>query len=111
MLKKTRRDATESLCTPKINTKMPITTKCVEMMKVVTNSEIDLQHCPCESRGFKIGRTSHQRFSINKVLLNSFSKSTGKHLCLSLIFDNYFKKTPLQALCYHFCEIFDNTSG
>ena len=84
-------------------------TNSVEMTKIVTNSEIDLQHWPCESRGFKIG--SHQRGSIKKVFLKNFSKLSGKHLCPSLFFNNFLKKTPLQAFCCQFCKISENTSG
>ena len=79
MLKKPRmpRDATESLCLPKkqkkppknTHTKMLIRTKSVEMNKIVTNSEIHLHHCLCESRGFETGRSSHRRCSIKKVFL------------------------------------------
>ena len=54
-----------------------------EMNKIVTNSENHLRHCLCESRGFKIGRSSHRRCSIKKVFLKIFAKKTGKHLCLS----------------------------
>ena len=56
----------ESLCLPKINTKMPAKTKIVEMSKIVSNSEIHLHHCLCESRGFKIGKSNHRRYSVKK---------------------------------------------
>ena len=56
----------ESLCLPKINTKMPTRTKSVEMRKIVSNSEIHLHHCLCESRGFKIGKSNHRRCSVKK---------------------------------------------
>ena len=71
MLKKPQkpRDATESLCLPKIKKNMPTRTNSVEMNKIVTNSEIHLHYCLCESRGFKTGRSSHQGCSIKKVFL------------------------------------------
>ena len=49
--------------------KMPTRTKSVEMSKIVSNSEIHLHHCLCESRGFKIGRSNHRRCSVKKVFL------------------------------------------
>ena len=67
-----RRDATERLCLPKINAKMPTRTKYPEMNKIVSNSEIHLHHCLCESRGFKIGKNNHRRCSVKKVLLKVF---------------------------------------
>ena len=66
---RSRRDAMESLCLPKINTKMPTRTKSVEMRKIVSNSEIHLHHCLCESRGFKTGRSNHRRCSVKNVFL------------------------------------------
>ena len=59
----------KNLCLPKINTKMPTRTKSVEMSKIVSNSEIHLHHCLCESRGFKTGRSNHQRCSVKKMFL------------------------------------------
>ena len=41
-----------------------------EMSQIMTNSEIYLHHCLCESTGFKIGRSSHQKCSIRKMFLN-----------------------------------------
>ena len=32
-------------------------------------------------------RSSHRRYSIKKVVLKNFAKSTGKHLCQSLFFN------------------------
>ena len=61
-----RRDLTESLCSPKINTKMTTATRNVAMNYVVTNWEI---HYLCESVGFKIKRSSHRKCSIKKVFL------------------------------------------
>ena len=56
MLKKPQkpRDATESLCLPKIKKNMPTRTNSVEMNKIVTNSEIDLHYCLCKSTGLKL---------------------------------------------------------
>ena len=64
---RSRRDATESLCSPKINTNMQPRLKHVEMNKIVTNSEIHSHHCFCESRDFKIGRSSHWSLLMKKV--------------------------------------------
>ena len=61
----------ESLCLPKINTKMPTNTKSVEMSKFVSNLEIYLHHCLCESRGFKIVRSNHWMCSVKKVFLKT----------------------------------------
>ena len=66
---RSRRDTTESLFSPKINTKIPTRTRNFEMNQIVTNSEINLHHCFCESRGFKIGRSRHRKCSIKKVFL------------------------------------------
>ena len=52
-----------------INTKMPTRTKSVEISKNVSDSEIHLHHCLWESRGFKIGRSNHQKCSVKKVFL------------------------------------------
>ena len=85
---------------------MPTRTKNVEMNWIVTNSETHLHSCPCESRGFKIGRSSHRRCSIKKGALKNFAKVTGKNLCQSLFinkdagpsfsvkFANFFLRTP-----------------
>ena len=59
----------ENLCLPKINAKMPTTTKNAKTSKIVSNSEIHLHHCLCESSGFKIGKSNHQRCSVKKVYL------------------------------------------
>ena len=48
---------------------MPNRTKSVEMSKIVSNSEIHLHHCLCESRGFTIGRSNRRRCSVKKVFL------------------------------------------
>ena len=46
----------------------------------MTNLEIRLHNCLCESRGFKIGRSSHQRCSIKKVLLK-ISQNWQENTC------------------------------
>ena len=71
----------ESLCLPKINTKMPTRTKIVEISKIVSNSEIRLQHCLCKSRGFKIGRSYHRRCSIKQVFLKIL-ENLQKNTCV-----------------------------
>ena len=97
-----RRDATEGLYSPKTNTKMPTRTKNVKMNQAVTNTEIYLHSCLCESRGIKVGRSSHRRCSIKTGVLKNFAKLTGKHLCQSLFFDKgagvTFKR--LQHRCF-----------
>ena len=71
----------ESLCLPKINTKMPARTKIVEMSKIVSNSEIHLHHCLCESKGFKTGRSNHQRCSVKRMFLKIF-QNWEKSICV-----------------------------
>ena len=44
--------------------KMLTRTKNAEMSKRVSNSEIHLHHCLCESRGFEIGKSNHRRCSV-----------------------------------------------
>ena len=75
---RSRRDTTKSLCLPKINTKMPTRTKSVEINKILTNSEIRLHHCICQSSCFKTGKNSHRRCSIKKLfpkILQNWQKS------------------------------------
>ena len=76
----------ESLCSPKIKTKMPTRTKNVEMKNIVTNLEIHLHYRPCEPSGFKIGRSSHWRCSMKKGIFKNFANLTGRHLWQSLFF-------------------------
>ena len=82
---RSRRHATESFFSSKINTKMPTRAKSVEMNYIVANSEINLHHFLCESRDFKIGRSSHRRCSIKKVmavrLLNTFDQLKAMYGC------------------------------
>ena len=67
---KSRTYTAKSLRSTKINTTMPSRTKSVEINQIVTNSEIHLHQCLCESRGFKIGRRSHRRCSIKKIQIS-----------------------------------------
>ena len=57
----------------------------------MTNLEIDLHNCLCESRGFKIARSSHLRCVNKKCVFKNFAKLTGNHLLRSLFFNNAFK--------------------
>ena len=99
---RSRRDAMESLCLPKINTKMPTRTKSVERSKIASNSEIHLHHCLCESRGLKIGRSNHRRCSVKKVflkILQNWQKSTCvqvRHGFSTIIFAKFLRKLFLQ---------------
>ena len=83
---RSRRHATESFFSSKIDTKMPTRTKSVEMNQIVTNSEIHLHHFLCESRDFKIGRSSRLRCSLKKVqtfmrLLTTFDQLKAMYGC------------------------------
>ena len=55
---------------------MPTRTRCwdAEMSKIVSNSEIHLHHCLCESRGFKTGKSNHRRCLVKKVFLKILQK-------------------------------------
>ena len=75
---RSHRDATEGLRLPETNTKMPTIAKNVDVNKIVTNSEIHLHNCLCESRGFKIGRRSNRRCSMKKGILENCAKVTRK---------------------------------
>ena len=85
---------------PKINTKRPTRTESVEMSKIVTVSEIHLHHCLWESRGFKIGRSSHRRCSIKKLLLKIL-QNWEENTCVRVRHDKVFS-------C-QFYKIFENT--
>ena len=78
---------------------MPTRTKSVEINKILTNSEIRLHHCLCESSCFKTGRNSHRRCSIKKLFLKILQKLTEKHLC----------PYPTQVFSRQSYEIFENT--
>ena len=67
---------------------------------------------------FIINRTSHQRCSIRKAVLENFAKFTGKHRCQSLSFNKVaglrsqpatLLKTRLWHYSCEFCEMFKNT--
>ena len=73
-------------------------TKNAEMSKRVSNSEIHLHHCLCESRGFEIGKSDHRRCSVKSALEN-FEKLTEKNLCPS----------PTLVFYWQFYQIFENT--
>ena len=60
---------------------MPTCTKNAEMSKIVSNLKIHLHHCLCESRGFKVGKSNHQRCSVKEGVLENFAKLTEKDLC------------------------------
>ena len=75
---------------------MPTRTKNAEMSKIVSNSEIHLHHCLCESSGFKIGKSNHRRCSVS--VLGNFAKLTEKNLCPS----------PTLVFYWQFYEIFEN---
>ena len=78
---------------------MPTRTKNAEMSKIASNSEIHLDHCLCESRGFKIGKSNHRRCSVKKVFLK--------------ILQNWQKRTCVRVRHWFstdsFYEIFENT--
>ena len=63
--------------------KMSTRTKNVEMRKIMSNSEIHLHHCLCESRGFKIGKSKPPGVLSKKGILENFAKLTEKDLRLS----------------------------
>ena len=81
-------------------------------------SRISLQ-CNCSGL-FSILNTWHQIYPENqsshpevfckKGVLRNFAKFTGKHLCQSLFFKNFFKKETLaQVFSCEFCKISKNT--
>ena len=59
-------------------------------------------------------RSSHQRHSVNKVVLKNFARFTGKHLCWSFLFNkvaglqtcNVFKRQTLAQFSCEFYETF-----
>ena len=69
------------------------------MSNIVSNSEIHLHHCLCESRGFKIRKSNYRRCSVKKGILENFAKLTEKDLCPS----------PTLVFYWQFYEIFENT--
>ena len=67
-------------------------TKNAEMSKRVSNSEIHLHHCLCESKGF-------EKKVQKKGVPENFAKLTEKNLCLN----------PTLVFYWQFYEIFENT--
>ena len=59
---------------------MPTRTKNAEISNIVSNSEIHLHHCLCESGGFKIGKSIHRRCSVKKVFLKILKTTKGQKL-------------------------------
>ena len=57
-------------------------------------------------RRIRLGRGSHRRCSVKKVLKN-FANFTEKRLCWSLFLT---KETPIQVLFCEICMIFKNTN-
>ena len=47
----------------------------------MTNLEIHLHNCLCKSRGFKVGRSSHRRFSIKKKMFFKISQNWQENTC------------------------------
>ena len=63
----------------------------------------------------KTDRSTHRRYSVKKGVLRNFAKFTGKHLCQSLFFNEFFnlffikKETLSQVSSCELCEISKNT--
>ena len=64
---------------------MATRTKNVGMKQIVTNLEIHLHYGLCESSGFKIGKSNHQRCSMKKMFLK-ISKNWQENTCDGLSF-------------------------
>ena len=69
------------------------------------NAELQVVGSESIAREFGNDRSSHRKSSIEKDVLEIFTKFTGKHLCQSLFFNN---KTLPQVFSCEFCEIFRN---
>ena len=67
----------------------------------MTNLETHLHNCLCESRGFKIRRSSHRRSSTKKCAFKNFEKLTGKHLWRSFFFNNVAGLRPVKIKLRH----------
>ena len=104
----------ESLYLPKINAKMLTRTNNTELSKIVSNSEIHLHHCLCESRAFKVGKSNHRRCSLKKMFLkilqkwqkrpcvwvwHRFSHASSSRTFLSLYFFLLFFMRTVSASC------------
>ena len=103
----------ESLYLPKINKKMLTRTNNTELSKIVSNSEIHLHHCLCESTAFKVGKSNHRRCSVKKMFLkilqnwqkrslkvwHRFSHASSSRTFLSLYFFLLFFMRTVSASC------------
>ena len=103
----------ESLYLPKINKKMLTRTNNTELSKIVSNSEIHLHHCFCESTAFKVGKSNHRRCSVKKMFLkilqnwqkrslkvwHRFSHASSSRTFLSLYFFLLFFMRTVSASC------------
>ena len=112
----------ESLYLPKIDAKMPTRTNNNELSKIVSNSEIHLHHCLCESRVFKVGKSNHRRCSLKKMFLkilqnwqkrpcvwvwHRFSHASSSRTFLSLyIFLLFFMRTVSASCSVSTCYTF-----
>ena len=103
----------ESLYLPKINKKMLTRTNNTELSKIVSNSEIHLHHCLCESTAFKVGKSNHRRCSVKKMFLkilqnwqkrslkvwHRLSHASSSRTFLSLYFFLLFFMRTVSASC------------
>ena len=92
---------------------MPTRTKNVEMKYIVTDLEIHLHNCFCESRGFKVGRSSHRRSSIKKMFLK-ISQNWQENTCDAV--SSFITLQASQVFSCQFCKtlrtpFLQNTSG
>ena len=83
------------------------------MSKIVSNSEIHLHHCLCESTAFKVGKSNHRRCSVKKMFLkilqnwqkrslkvwHRFSHASSSRTFLSLYFFLLFFMRTVSASC------------
>ena len=83
---------------------MPTRTKNIEMKSIVPNLEIHLHNFLCESRGFKIGRSSHWGCSRKKVFLK-ISQNWQEKACDGVSF--WIKL----RLFFTWCWIFSPNAG
>ena len=84
-----------------------------ELSKIVSNSEIHLHHCLCESTAFKVGKSSHRRCSVKKMFLkilqnwqkrslkiwHRFSHASSSRTFLSLYFFLLFFMRTVSTSC------------
>ena len=76
---------------------MPTKTKNAERNKFVSNSEIHLDHCLCESRGFKIAKKQPPEVFSKKTVLENFTKLTEKDPKI-LILSSFLKKIFVEII-------------